>query len=193
MNIENLAPFLIPILIFFARVADVALGTMRIIFVSRGIRYMAAIFAFFEIIIWLAAISQIMQNLDNIANYIAYAAGFSMGSFVGISIERKLFTGNLMVRIIVKRDVEELIDMLSSHGYGVTCVDGQGAKGPVKIVFTVVNRKNLNIVTGIIKDHYPNAFYTVEDMRFASEHAIFPLTSHRAFSRRFNGSFQKRK
>lgn len=193
MNTEVFLPFLIPLLIFIARVADVSLGTLRIIFVSRGIRYLAAIFAFFEIVIWLVAISQIMQNLGNIANYIAYAAGFSIGSFVGISIERKLFVGNLMVRIIVKRDVLELIDLLSSHGYGVTCVDGQGAKGPVKIVFTVVNRKDLNTVVDIIKDHYPDSFYTVEDMRFASEHNIFQLNSHKTFFHRLNGSFQKRK
>ena len=193
MNLESLMPFLIPVLIFLARVADVTLGTLRIIFLSRGIRYLAAIFAFFEIVIWLVAISQIMQNLGNIANYIAYAVGFSMGSFVGISIERKLFVGNLMVRIVVKRDVGELVDLLSSHGYGVTCVDGEGIKGPVKIVFTVVNRKDLNIVVDIIKDHYPDSFYTVEDMRFASEHNIFHLNSHKTFFHRFNGSFQKRK
>ena len=66
-------------MIFLARVADVTLGTIRIIFVSRGTRVLAAIFGFFEILIWLAAISQIMQNLTNVANYIAYAAGFSRG------------------------------------------------------------------------------------------------------------------
>lgn len=187
------APILIPVLIFLARVADVSLGTLRIIFVSRGIRYLAVIFAFFEIVIWLLAISQIMQNLGNFVNYIAYAAGFSMGSFVGISIERRFFTGSLMVRIVVKRDARELIDTLRFHGYGATCVDGQGSKGPVRIIFSVVDRKNLNTVISIIKEHNPYAFYTIEDMRYVSEYNVFPLTSHRSFFRRFNGSFQKRK
>jgi len=187
------APILIPVLIFLARVADVSLGTLRIIFVSRGIRYLAAIFAFFEIVIWLIAISYIMQNLGNVINYVAYAAGFSMGCFVGMSIERRLFTGSLMVRTVVKRDTRELIDILRFHGYGVTCVDGQGSKGPVKIIFTVVDRKNLNAVITIIKEHNPYAFYTVEDMRFVSEYNVFPLSPRRGFSRRFSGSFQKRK
>jgi len=193
MSPELLMQILIPILIFLARVADVSLGTLRIIFVSRGVRYLAAIFAFFEIVIWLIAISQIMQNLGNIMNYIAYAAGFSMGSFVGISIEKQFFTGSLMVRVVIKRDAGELIDILRFQGYGVTCADGQGSKGPVKIIFTVVDRKNLNAVINIIKENNPYAFYTVEDMRFASEYNVFPLPTPRSFFRRFNSSFQKRK
>lgn len=193
MNIEVFLPFLIPVLIFLARVADVTIGTIRIIFISRGTRVLAAIFGFFEILIWLLAISQIMRSLTSPINYIAYAAGFAMGNFVGISIERRLFAGNLMVRIIARKDTKELIETLSTHGYGVTSVDGEGTRGPVKIIFTVVDRKNLDIVMDIIKDHYPGAFYTVEDMRLVSEYNIFPLAPHREFFRRFNGSFQKRK
>ncbi|MBU0759843.1 MAG: DUF2179 domain-containing protein [Candidatus Omnitrophica bacterium] len=194
MGSEVYMYILVPLLIFLARVADVSLGTLRIIFVSRGIRYLAAIFAFFEIVIWLLAISQIMQNLGNVVNYIAYAAGFSMGSFVGISIERKIFSGNLMVRVVARKDATDLIANLSSHGYGMTVMDAQGIKGPVKIILTVVDRKSLQSVLKIVKDFNPNSFYTIEDMRYVTEHNIFPLSSsRRSFLGRFNGSFQKRK
>jgi len=194
MTAELYMYILVPLLIFLARAIDVAMGTIRIIFVSRGIRILAAIFGFFEILIWLVAISQIMHNLNNIVNYIAYAAGFSMGTFVGVSIERKLFTGNLMVRIIAKKDIKDLKESLISHGYGLTIVDGQGAKGPVNIIFTVVDRKNLEAVISIVKEHNPSAFYTVEDMKFATQRSLFPsASSARNFFKRFNGSFQKRK
>ncbi|MFC1624401.1 DUF2179 domain-containing protein [Candidatus Omnitrophota bacterium] len=194
MTTESYMYILVPLLIFLARVADVTMGTIRIIFISRGTRILAAIFGFFEILIWLVAISQIIHNLNNVFNYIAYAAGFSMGNFVGISIEQKLFTGNLMVRIVAKKDIKDLKEMLISQGYGLTIVDGQGAKGPVKIIFTVVDRKNLEVVVSIVKKHNPRAFYTVEDMKYATQQNLFQSApSTRNFFKRFNGSFQKRK
>ena len=135
-----------------------------------------------------------MHNLTNVANYIAYAAGFAMGNFVGISIERRLFAGSLMVRVVAKRDASMLIEYLNLHGYGVTSFDAHGAKGPVKIIFTVVDRNDLGAALSIVKEFNPNAFYTIEDIRYVAEQNIFPTTTaHRNFLRRFNGSFQKRK
>ena len=69
---EIYAWILLPLLIFFARVCDVSLGTIRIIFVSKGIKYLAPIVGFFEILIWLLALGQIMQNLNNVFYYIFY-------------------------------------------------------------------------------------------------------------------------
>ena len=84
---------ILPILIFIARVCDVSIGTMRIIFISRGAKILAPLLGFFEILIWLVAIGKVMQNLDNIACYVAYAGGFATGNFVGIRIEEKLAMG----------------------------------------------------------------------------------------------------
>ena len=90
---------LMPLLIFLARICDVSIGTMRIIFVSKGKRNIAPILGFFEVLIWITAISKIMQNLDNYVNYIAYAAGFATGNFVGMIIEEKLAMGIQMIRV----------------------------------------------------------------------------------------------
>ncbi len=169
----------IPILIFLARVIDVTMGTLRIIFISRGIRILAACLGFFEILIWLLAISQIMKNLDNPVNYIAYAAGFGMGNFVGISIEQKLSLGNLMVRVIVRNSAVALMEYLHRQGYGVTIVDAQGTTGPVKIIFTVVPRKCLKAVLESIESFNPQAFYTIEDIRFAVEQGRYPAGRRR--------------
>jgi uncharacterized protein YebE (UPF0316 family) len=80
----------LPVLIFVARITDVSLGTVRVIFVSRGLKYLAPLVGFFEVLIWLLAIGQIMKNLSNPVCYIAYAAGFGMGNYVGIRIAEKL-------------------------------------------------------------------------------------------------------
>lgn len=169
----------IPLLIFGARVLDVSIGTLRIVYIARGKRIIAPILGFFEVLIWLLAIGQIFKHLDNVACYIAWAAGFGMGNYVGMVIEHKLAIGIEVIRIITRANADNLITHLKSNGYGVTVVDGQGSTGPVKIIFMLIQRKDLPKVTAIVNQHNPKAFYTVEDVQFAKE-ATFPLsTAHR--------------
>ena len=124
---------ILPLLIFSARIMDVTLGTMRIVFVSRELKYIAPVVGFFEVLIWLFAIRVIMQNLNNIFCYIAYGAGFAMGVFIGLHIEQRLAIGGSLIRIITRKDATELIRHLRSKGYGVTNMDAKGAEGKVHI------------------------------------------------------------
>ncbi len=170
----------LPLLIFISRIFDVSLGTMRIIFVSRGHKIIAPILGFFEVLVWLIAISQIMQNLNSVFCYLAYAGGFAMGTFVGIKIEDKLALGILIVRIILVKDECKLKERLSSSGYGVTVVDAKGATGQVKIVYTIVRRKDIDNVLSIINQCNSNAFYSIEDAK-ATNQGVFPLNKPKSF------------
>lgn len=164
---------LLPLLIFLARICDVSLGTIRVIFISKGIKYLAPVIGFFEVIIWLLAIGQVMNNLTNAASYIAYGGGFAIGTFVGMLIEERLSIGLTSVRILTRDDPHGLISYLRSMNYGVTCIDGKGATGPVTMIFSVIRRQDLAAVITVIRQHHPNAFYTVEEIKSVSE-GIFP-------------------
>ncbi|MBI1183342.1 DUF2179 domain-containing protein [bacterium] len=173
-TIFNVSPeveawLVIPALIFFARILDVSIGTMRIVFIARGAKGIAPLLGFFEVLIWLIAMGQIMQNLSNIASYLAWASGFAVGNYVGLIIEEKLAIGNLLVRVITAKPAHELIESLKKAGFGVTSVDAFGAQGPVNIIFTLFKRKDLEQVLSIVKAHNPNAFYTIENVRYSSE------------------------
>jgi len=159
----------LPLLIFFARVCDVSLGTIRIIFISKGIKYLAPLVGFFEILIWLLAISQIMQNLTNIYYYVFYAGGFATGNLVGLIIDEKLSIGTVGVRIITRQDAKDLAIALKKTNFGITVVNADGSKGPVKIIFTVVKRQNMAEVINLVKKFNPKAFYSIEDIRYVSE------------------------
>src|SRR5262249_1290659 len=87
--------------------------------------------------------------------------------------------GSSVVRIITRKDVTGLIDNLKMAEYGVTSIDAQGVKGPVRIVFTVVQRKELDRVVAIIHRFDPKAFYSVDDLQAAAE-GIFPSMTRRA-------------
>jgi uncharacterized protein YebE (UPF0316 family) len=165
---------ILPLLIFLARVADVSLGTVRVIFVSRGMKYFAAIMGFFEVLIWILVIGQIMKNLSNPLCYIAYAGGFAMGNFVGICIGEKLSLGVAILRVITNKNTEKLIGDFKTHGYGVTSIDGQGSAGQVKLIFSIVKRSHLEEAIGLIKKFDPTAFYSIDDINFV-EKGVFAI------------------
>lgn len=163
----------LPLLIFLARTCDVTLATLRNIFIARNIKKIVPVLGFFEVLIWLVAVSQTINNLNNIACYIGFAGGYSMGIFVGLTIEEKLALGKQVVRIITNQDPNNLVKALSEANMGVTIIDGNGAKGPVKVIFTTIKRKDLIFVDEMIKKYTPGAFYTTEDIR-NSNMGVFP-------------------
>jgi uncharacterized protein YebE (UPF0316 family) len=166
----------LPIMVFFARVTDVTLGTLRIIFISRGKRNLAPLLGFVEVFIWITIVSQIVSHAHNILAYLAYAAGFASGAFVGMYIEGRLAIGTQVILTIVQDNANALIDNLHAAGYGVTCVDGQGANGTVKLLYTVVPRRTLEDVVSIIHRTHPHAFLSIQDVRSTQE-GIFPIPS----------------
>jgi len=160
---------LLPGLIFFARILDQSIGTLRLIFLSKGMKYIAPFLGFFEVIIWLVAVGQIMQHLDNWLCYVAYGAGFATGNYIGITLEEKLSIGTSIIRVILSNESPELIGALKSHNFGLTILDAEGAKGKVKILFSIIRRKEIPDFLITLHDHHPAAFYTIEDVRTAKE------------------------
>jgi uncharacterized protein YebE (UPF0316 family) len=167
---------ILPLVIFLARLADVTLGTVRIIFIARGKKYLAPLLGFLEVLIWITVVSQVVGGAQSIVAYLAYAAGFAVGNYVGMIVEEKLAIGTLVVRVILPKDGVLLVERLRTEGYGATYVDGQGASGPVMLIYTVVMRKELSRVVNLIQEVHPKAFFTVEELRTAQQ-GIFPVRS----------------
>jgi uncharacterized protein YebE (UPF0316 family) len=159
----------LPLLIILARIVDVSIGTLKIILMSRGNKTLAPILGFFEVLVWLLAVTRIFENLDNWVCFFAYPLGFALGSYLGIRLEERLAIGVELIRIITRRDASALTTTLRENGYGVTYIPAEGSTGKVGILYTIINRKNLGQVIQIIKQHNPNAFYTIEDIRFVSQ------------------------
>lgn len=167
---ENILNYvIIPILIFLARICDVSISTIRIIFVMSGRRNIAPFLGFFEALIWLLAIGQIISNIDNGFSYIAYASGFAVGTYVGMYIEEKLAIGRVVLRLITKEPVDELLSFLTENEYRYSILDAQGKTGKVNVVFLVLKRENLNHLTEAINRYHPSAFYTIEGVKMVNE------------------------
>jgi uncharacterized protein YebE (UPF0316 family) len=164
---------ILPIIVFFARICDVTLGTLRIIFLSRGKRKLAPVLGFFEVLIWIVVIGQLVQNLHSVTAYIAYAGGFAAGNFVGLWIEDRIAIGTYILRVMISENGDAIAEKIHNAGFGVTRVEGKGAISDVTLLYTVVKRRHVNQVMSIIHTNAPNAFVTVEEVR-SSEKGIFP-------------------
>ena len=166
----------IPFLIFLARIVDVSIGTLRVIFISKGFKRIAPVLGFFEVIVWLLAISQVMKNLTNWASYVSYGLGFATGTYVGMLLEEKISIGKVILQIMVKSDVEPLTHALSAH-YHLTAIDGKSSRdSDVKIIFMVIKRTEIKNVLDIVNLFQPKAFYTIEDVRYSLDSGIVPTS-----------------
>jgi uncharacterized protein YebE (UPF0316 family) len=160
---------LLPALIFLARVADVSINTVRVIFMLNGRRLLSTTLGFFESLIWLMAISQILQNVTNPISYLAYSGGFAAGIYVGMLIEERLAIGNVIVRIISQRDTKEMITNLRQLGLRTTVLNAEDNNGPVSVIFLISKRQGLKKVTDIVQQTNPMALFTVEGVKSVHE------------------------
>ena len=165
---------ILPLLIFIARICDVSINTIRIIYMLGGRRLTAPLLGFFEAFIWLLVIRVIFKHLDNWLCYVAYPAGFACGIFVGMIIEEKIAYGKVIVRIITRKDVTELIQHLNSQRFRFSRVNADGPDGQETLVFTVLQRDRLDELLNKLKVLIPTAFYTIEKVKAAAESGALP-------------------
>lgn len=168
-NSEAFIYVILPILIFLSRIMDQSVGILRIIFATKGLKYPAFFAGFIESLIWLIAIGQIMNHLDNMFCYLAYAGGFATGNVVGIYLEQKLSIGYVMVRVIFQKDSDTTIALLRDSDFRLTIGDAMGMEQPVKVVFSTIMRTRLKTFLKVLNHNNPNAFYTIEDVKMVKQ------------------------
>lgn len=175
-------PWFIPVLLFFARICDVSIGTMRFIFTISGSRFIAAGLGFVEVTIWVLAVGGALRYLSDPLAVVAYAGGFASGTLIGITIEDRLAMGYRAVRFISANQDVNVCDVIRDRGFRCTRMQGHGRAGPVEIGFCVVRRRHLKDVLEIINRTDPTAFVSVERADRASGG---PFVSDPSFSSRF--------
>ncbi|MDN3687732.1 DUF2179 domain-containing protein [Cyclobacterium jeungdonense] len=189
---QSLFDYLVmPLFIFFARVVDVSINTLRIMFVLNGKKTVAPVLGFFEALIWLIAIGQIFQNINNPLSYIAYAGGYAMGTYVGMVIEERLALGRVLVRIITPEPLPELVEFMKEKEYRFTSVGAEGRFGKVILMFTVIKRERLKEFIGKLRESNEKAFYTIESVKRVSEDEVNVMEDRPRFTTRLRNLIRK--
>lgn len=153
-------------LIFFARICDVSMATVRTLMVVQGRRVQAAVIGFFEVIIYVTALGKVVSGLSDPRNLLAYALGFASGNYIGILIEEKIALGNLTAQVILKTNRNgDLIDSLRDSGFGVTAIQGYGKEGTREILNIIFKRKDLDKLKETLYEFDDEAFITVNNTK----------------------------
>lgn len=164
----NLEGPLLYIIIFCAKIIEVSISTIRLVFINKGERVKGAVLGFAEIMIWLIVVSSVLNNIteDPIKVFI-YAAAFSLGNYLGVTIESKIAVGLASIQVVVNlEDGEVLADILREQGYGVTIIEGKGKNESIKnLLFIQLKRKKIPEAIILIKQHNPEAYITVNDIK----------------------------
>jgi uncharacterized protein YebE (UPF0316 family) len=151
--------------IFFARVADVSLSTVRILMLMRGRSLAAATIGFFEVTIYILALGQVIGNLNNPVRLVVYALGFATGNYIGSQLEERLAVGFATAQVISLDKSEEMANIMREQGFGVTVLEGCGRHGTHHILHILLKRKDLPCFMSIAREVDSQAFITVMDTR----------------------------
>jgi uncharacterized protein YebE (UPF0316 family) len=165
---------LLPLFIFVAKIIEVSVGTMRLIFIARKEKKLVLMVAFVEVLIWILTIGIIFANLTNIMAYLAYAVGFATGNRMGMAIEEKMAIGNSMVRVITKKRAKKLVTYLKKEKFAITSTEAASANGHVNLIEILLPKKSLKKVLAKIKRFNPRAFLYIEDVLILNE-GMMPL------------------
>lgn len=153
------------VVIFFARVVNMALDTLRVFMVVRSHRTVTWVLGFIQTVIYVLVFNYVIQDLDNVINLVAYAGGFATGNVVGMWIEGRMAVGHTHIRIVSPGRGSALAERLREEGFAVTEVSGRGKDGMVSVLLLSVERRKVNRVQSIAQGVDENSFITAEDLR----------------------------
>jgi uncharacterized protein YebE (UPF0316 family) len=156
---------LLALAIFVLRIINNAVGTLRVVFITRQMRLVAAIMAFIEAWVFAVVISSVVKDLSNGLNLMAYCGGFAVGNYVAMWIEGRFLTSYMIVTVIARKNADELADILRTQGFGVTTSRGEGRDGEVAMLRCVTTHHTIPKLIATVQEKVPDAFVNVSEAR----------------------------
>jgi uncharacterized protein YebE (UPF0316 family) len=151
--------------IFILRVIEMSFDTLRVLLIIRNRKGFAWLVGLVQALIFVVAISSVLQDLDNPLTVLGWAAGFASGGVVGMLIEERLAIGYTHMRIVSSRRGAAIAEQLRTDGYAVTEISARGKDGAVTLLNCSVLRKHVDQVLAVAKELDPDVFITAEDLR----------------------------
>jgi uncharacterized protein YebE (UPF0316 family) len=156
---------LLAVVILVLRIINSALGTVRVIVTVHQQRWLSSILAFIEALVFAIVIANVVNDLSNFLNLIAYCGGFSIGNYLGMVLETRFITSYMTATVIVHDKGREIASALRERGYGVTETTGEGRDGTVIMLHSVILQRDVPDMLKVVREVYPQAFVSVEQAR----------------------------
>ncbi len=155
--------------IFLVRIFDVSLGTLRTMFLVKEKRFIAASIGFIEALIWFLIVKEAL-TVTNPSIYIAiaYALGFSVGTFVGSSLARKFILGKIMIQVYSNLEDNSLINAIRENGHGITVLSYKGIDESKdgKLLNISVDKSKQKSLIKLINKHDADAFIVINETKY---------------------------
>jgi len=162
--LQTLSPAVGALLIFFLRLINYSMDTLRIMLTMRDKKLLSWVLGFFESILFVVVMGAVLNDLDDVLKIAAYAGGFATGNVVGMLIEKRLAIGYSHISIISREQGKQIAGVLREHDFAVTEIPAQGRDGKVTLLNCSVQRKLSADVERLALELDPEAFITVEDI-----------------------------
>ncbi|HOG58196.1 MAG TPA: DUF5698 domain-containing protein [Anaerolineaceae bacterium] len=162
--LQTLSPAVGALLIFFLRLINYTMDTLRIMLTMRDKKLLSWVLGFFESILFVVVMGAVLNDLDDVMKIAAYAGGFATGNVVGMLIEKRLAIGYSHISIISREQGKQIAGVLREHDFAVTEIPAQGRDGKVTLLNCSVQRKLSADVERLALELDPEAFITVEDI-----------------------------
>ncbi|MDX9976211.1 MAG: DUF5698 domain-containing protein [FCB group bacterium] len=143
--------------LFFARTADMCLGTLRNILAVRGYRFPAAAVAFVEVIIYLLALGLMLGDTWNPVRMVVFSAGYAFGVFLGTVVDDRLALGQRLMQVVLNASDAPLVKELRAE-WPVTTWQAEGHEGGKLILHVLVPRRASARLAARIRKSAPTAF-----------------------------------
>lgn len=139
-------------IIFFSKVLENALATLRLIVVANGKKMYGAILQFVIALVWVMVTGTVLVGIqEDPLKVIFFALGSMVGSYVGSFLEEKMALGsNTIMAIVDDKLAAEITDSLRNMGFAVTSVLGKGKDKDRNILYVIASRKKKDIVVKLI-------------------------------------------
>ena len=159
--------------VFFGKIIEVSVSTIRIVLINRGERLIGSITAFFEVALWLLVTGTVLAGLlDNpdIIRIIVFALAFTCGNYFGSWLEGKLGFGLCSIHVIISEEgvADGLANELRKCEFAVTIMEGEGKDGKRNILLLHLKRKRIPRALSIIKSKLKSAVITVNDVKLVN-------------------------
>ena len=173
------------VFIFFGKIIEVSIGTLRLILISRGERNIGTVVAVVEMTIWIFVTGTVLTGFQSdMMKVIVFVAAFALGIFMGSWLEEKLAIGLSQLQVIVndKEDEKKLVSGLRGKGFGVTTMEVRGMEDTRYMLILILKRKLTKDVLAYIDETCSNALVTIGDVEAKGGYMhniksrIFPLS-----------------
>lgn len=118
LNIHNnIGDIMIYIIIFIAKLIENAIGTLRLILVANGKKFIGAILLAITTMLWLYTAYIVVTPIESsIYRMLAFSLGAGIGSYIGSILEEKLAIGNNLISIMTtNKNIFKILNKKNIH------------------------------------------------------------------------------